>query len=104
MTSIYFDESYFVNEFMTEYDASGEVDFTLIFGDYLDTFLERRIANLENILLMYYSYHELEDFKELFGDNMLTIASIQLYKKLFKVIEKAFDEKYYSDADTDIEE
>jgi hypothetical protein len=104
MTSIYFDESYFVNEFMTEYDTSGEVDYTLIFDNYLDMFLERNFANLENILLMYYSYHEIEDFKKIFGDNMLTIASIQLYNKFLIVIERAFEEKYYSDADTDIEE
>jgi hypothetical protein len=103
MTSIYFDESYFVNEFMTEYDASGEVDFTLIFGDYLKMFLERTIVNLESILVLYYSSQEIEGFKTLYGDNIRTIASIQLYTKLFKVIERVFEENYYSDADTDVE-
>jgi hypothetical protein len=103
MTSISFDESCFVNEFMTEYDASGEQNFTVIFDNYLEMFLERTFVNLESILVLYYSSQEIDGFKKLYGDNIRTIASIQLYTKLFKVIERAFEENYYSDADTDIE-
>jgi len=105
MTSIYFDESYFVNEFMTEYDTSGELDYTVIFDDYLETFLERMsIIDLEKVLNLYYSSNEIDEFKTLWGDDIRMIALMQLYTKLFKVIEKAFEENYYSDADTDIEE
>lgn len=104
MTSICFDESDFVNEFMTEYDTSGELDYTVMFDDYLETFIERMsIIDLEKVLIIYYSSSEIEEFKKIYGDNITTIASLQLYNKLFKVIEKAFEENYYSDADTDIE-
>ena len=105
MTSIYFDESYFVNEFMTEYDTSDELDYTVIFDDYLETFLERMsIIDLEKVLNLYYFSNEIDEFKTLWGDDIRMIALMQLYTKLFKVIEKAFEENYYSDADTDIEE
>lgn len=104
MTDIKFVERDFIDKFMITYDTSGEYDYTILFDDYFEDFLQNASeVYLNNILKHYYSKKEIKEFKMFWENDIKTIASMQLYTKMFETIEKNFEEKHYSDADTDIE-
>jgi hypothetical protein len=106
MTDIKFVEREFIDEFIVEYDTSGEYDYTIIFDDYFEEFIQKSSnIYLEKILKYYYTKNQIKKFKKILSDDddIKVIASIQLYTKLYKAIEKSFEENYLSDNDTDIE-
>ena len=87
-------ETKFLNDFMKLYNSSDEYDYTILFDDFYQNFIDENTA--EFIKTVYQYYYQIDELEE--------VNEEVLFQTLHSQIEKMMCDKYESDADTDIDE